>query len=262
MVFAAIGWSLRIAEMWTGVALTLALSGIFGLLLVLYSGTGIVQDRFLLFLNWIAFLVQPFSILATLISLAWLEKFRKSIRYTITDKGISVRGGIWQIQEHLVPHAQIGRVVLEQNFLGTRYHFGTVIPVSTTQWGEETSFRGIGASGQKDSLGAGIMFAKGRQEASRSPMDCLYGIPDPEKARKILAEYSARQAEHEAEQVAYLKKICENGTTGGATGESQGKGSPCESIPELIKQVAELRDAGIISEEEFAAKKADLLKRI
>jgi len=262
IVFAAIGWSLRIAEMWTGVALTLALSVIVGMLLVICPGTGAVQDQFLLLLNWIAFLVQPFSILAAIISLVWLEKFRKSIRYTITDVGVSVRGGIWQKQEHLIPHSQIGRVVLEQNFLGTRYHFGTVIPVSNTQWGEETSFRGIGASGQKDNLGAGIMFAKGRQEASRAPLDCLYGIPDPEKAQQILTEYISRQAGHEAEQVSYLKKICENGTPRVMTDELRCEVPPCESVPDLIKKIAELRDAGIISEEEFAAKKTELLKRI
>jgi hypothetical protein len=34
------------------------------------------------------------------------------------------------------------------------------------------------------------------------------------------------------------------------------------SIPEQIQKLAELRDAGILSEEEFTAKKADLLSRM
>jgi membrane protein YdbS with pleckstrin-like domain len=209
IIFAVIGWSMRIAEMWTGVALTLVLSGIVGILLVIVTGTGIVQDKFLLYLEWIAFLVQPFSIIATIIAIAWLEKFRRSIQYTITDAGVSFRGGIWKKQEHLIPHSQIGRVVLEQNFFGTRYNFGTVIPVSSTRWGEETSFRGIGATGQKDNFGGGILFAKGCQEASRSPLDCLYGISDLGNAQKILAQFTSRQAIQEAEQVSYLKKIYE-----------------------------------------------------
>ncbi len=162
IIFAAIGWSMRIAEMWTGGALTVLLSGIVGLLLVITTGTGAVQDKFLLYLQWIAFLVQPFSIVATIIAIAWLEKFRKSIHYTITDEGVVFRGGIWKKQEHLLPHSRIGMVVLEQNFFGTRYNFGTVIPVSNVQWGEETSLRGIGAAGQQGNFGGGIMFAKGR----------------------------------------------------------------------------------------------------
>mgnify|MGYP001227057241 CR=1 FL=1 len=336
VIFAAIGWSLRIAEMWTGVALTLVLSGIVGLLLVIVTGTGVVQDNFLRYLEWIAFLVQPFSIIATLIVLIWLEKFRKSIHYTITDIGVSYRGGLFKKQEHLIPHSQIGRVVLEQNFLGTRYNFGTVIPISSTRWGEETSFRGIGATGQKDNFGGGIMFGKGREEASRFPLDCLYGIPDPGNAQRILTQFISQQARHEAEQVSYLKKIYDRGNTGIVTGESgvphkassaiieyvqddenmtdpPGKAKEdekvtdnlpgaiirvndpdptnittdsqgntmreiplakqpeknrehaipsVESIPDLIKKLAELRDAGIITEHEFETKKAELLKRM
>ncbi len=336
IIFAAIGWSMRIAEMWTSVMLTLGLSAIVGLLLVMVTGTGIVQDKFLLYLQWIAFLVQPFSILATILVIVWLEKFRQSIQYTITDEGILFCGGIWAKQEHLLLHSQIGRIVLEQNFFGTRYNFGTVIPVSSTRWGQETSFRGIGATGQKDNLGGGILFAKSREEASRSPLDCLYGIPDPKNVQDILKKFISQQSIQAAEQVSYLKKIYEQEITGTTIGESglPQKASPVftehttndqnmakstkrtnidekipdslpgtiirtndpdslkpttnsmsgttreippvrrpestpvktttpgESIPDLIKKLAELKDAGIITEHEFETKKAELLKRL
>jgi len=259
LIIAVIGWSMRIAEVWTGVALTLALSGIVGLLLVLMTGGTIPsQEKFIIYLKWIAFLVQPFSIVATIISLVWLEKFRQSIQYTITEAGVTVRGGVWQIQKHVFPYSDIGRAVMEQNFLGTRYNFGTVIPVSNTRWGEETSLRGFGAGGQKGSLGGGVMFAKGRQESSRSPLDCLYGIPDPEKAHKILIRYISRNAENGAEQVTYLKKIYETDRAGVMTSNDPSG----ESIPDLLKKIAELRDAGIITEQEFETKKTELLKRM
>lgn len=35
-----------------------------------------------------------------------------------------------------------------------------------------------------------------------------------------------------------------------------------ESIPDTIKKLSDLRDAGILSEEEFSMKKAELLKRL
>jgi hypothetical protein len=34
-----------------------------------------------------------------------------------------------------------------------------------------------------------------------------------------------------------------------------------EDVPELIRKLADLRDAGVVSDEEFEAKKADLLGR-
>jgi len=335
IIFAVIGWSMRSTEMWTSVTMTLILSGITGLLLVIMTGTGGMQDNFLLYLEWIAFLVQPFCIIATVIALLWLEKFRKSLQYTITDQGIWFRGGVGKKQEHLVLHSEIGRVVLEQNFFGTRHNFGTVIPVSSTPWGDETSFRGFGATGQKDNFGGGILFAKSRHEASRSPLDCLFGIPNPRAAQKILTEVISRRGTHEAEQVLYLKKISERGINGPAFGEQnvpqtassgvtehtktdpdmtepqkrtapdnetvntgdvvtrvngpdplattttaptpgireilpvkQIKNSPkptippAESIPDLIKKLAELRDEKIITEQEFEAKKTELLKRM
>lgn len=259
LIIAGIGWSMRIAEVWTGVALTLVLSGIVGFLLVLMTGSAVAagQDKFLLYLKWIAFLVQPFSIVATIISLVWLEKFRQSIQYTITETGVTIRGGIWHIQKHLFPHSDVGRIVMEQNFLGTRYNYGTIILVNSTRWGEETSLRGIGAGGQKGAVGAGVMFAKGRQESSRSPLDCLYGIPDPEKAQKILTQYISRHSENEAEQLSYLKKIYEKNTVG-----MMGGSSSVESIPDLLKKLVELRDAGIITEQEFETKKSELLTRM
>ena len=259
LIIAGIGWSMRIAEVWTGVALTLVVSGIVGFLLVVMTGSAVAagQDKFLLYLKWIAFLVQPFSIVATIISLVWLEKFRQSIHYTITETGVTLRGGVWHIQKHLFPHSDVGRIVMEQNFLGTHYNFGTIILVSSTRWGEETSLRGVGAGGQKGAVGAGVMFAKGRQESSRSPLDCLYGIPDPEKAQKILTQYISRHSENEAEQLSYLKKIYEKDTVG-----MMGGSPSVESIPDLLKKLDELRDAGIITEQEFETKKSELLTRM
>jgi len=107
----------------------------------------------------------------------------------------------------MVPHHQIGRVVLEQDFFGRLFNYGTVIPQSITRWGSETSLRGVGASGQKDNFGAMIGYAKGREEASRYPLDCFYGIPDPRTAQNLLRQLMVLPATREEEQVTFLKKI-------------------------------------------------------
>lgn len=208
VIVAAVGWTLRITELWTGPALTLGLSVLGAGVMTLAFGTH-TQNMFLYFLRWVAFLIQPFAILAGIVVFLWLDRFRKSIHYTITERGISIRGGVGTMMEHQLPMVRIGSVVLERDFLGKRYGYGTVIPVSTTRWGTETSLRGIGAGGQKDSLGGGIMFAKSREESSRSPLDCLYGIPNADVAQQIIMERIARPSIRLEEQTEYLRKMCE-----------------------------------------------------
>jgi len=330
--FAAIGWVMRLTELWTSTALTLGLSGVTGIVMATYGGGSPVSGNFmLLLLQWIAYLVQPFCIVAAGIVILATEKFRRSIQYTITKEGLWIRGGFMGIQEHMIPHHQIGRIVFEQDFLGAMFNYGTLIPQSITRWGAETSFRGIGATGQKDNIGLGIGYATGREEGSRYPLDCLYGISDPKKAQKIFTGLISRHEMREEEQVSYLKKIYETnaaGTTTGGSGTrptvptaSTGPGvkddtskrpidgktqeysestiirirdidtpttptgpvtgtmreippsvktpdiplqgtPPADPVFDQIKKLAELRDKGIITEQEFTAKKTELLKRI
>lgn len=211
ILFASIGWVLRITEMWTGTALTLGMSTVIGILVA--NGTGsppaMSSNYLILLLQWIAFLVQPFSVIGTIIAIAWSEKFRRSIRYTITKDGVWMSGGVWKKQEHMIPHLQIGRIVMEQDFFGSMFNYGTVIPQTIARWGAETSIRGVGATGQKDSMGAMIGYARGREEASRYPLDCLYGIPNPKNAQSLFQQFITRPAKLEEEQLSYLKKIYE-----------------------------------------------------
>jgi hypothetical protein len=335
--FAAIGWTMRSTELWTGTVLTLGLSGVIGTVMATLAGVPPASGNYiLLLLQWTAYLVQPFCFIAAGIVILATEKFRRSIKYTITKDGLWIRGGFLWIQEHMIPHHQIGRIVFEQDLFGARFNYGTLIPQSMTRWGAETSFRGVGATGQKDNFGVGIGFAKGREEGSRYPLDCLYGIPDPKTAQKILTELICRHDIREEEQVSYLKKIYETnvaGTmtdgsgirpevstvvTGSSIQDDTGTRSvdeiamdgkipecqessiirihdtdipktttssvrgtireipslvktkrdprqerpPAESVLDQIKKLAELRDSGIITEQEFTTKKTELLKRL
>jgi len=215
LIIISIGWALRVTELWTGALLTLGLSSVVGLLLTGMTSGMIASGTFVfILLQWIAFLVQPFSILAAGVVMIRTEKFRRSIRYTITDNSVRLQGGIGSSQEHVIPGNQIARVILEQDFLGSMFNYGTVIPQSIARWGAETSFRGIGATTQKDNLGVGIGYARGREEASRYPLDCLYGIPNPKTARNLIEQLMQSHATREDEQVSYLKKIYETVSTG------------------------------------------------
>jgi hypothetical protein len=335
--FAVIGWTMRLTELWTSTSLALGLSGVTGIVMANWPGVSPVSGNFmLLLLQWIAYLVQPFCLVAAVIVILATEKFRRSIRYTITKNGLWMYGGFLSIQEHMIPHHQIGRIVFEQDFFGSMFNYGTLIPQTMTRWGAETSFRGVGATGQKDNFGVGIGFAKGREEGSRYPLDCLYGIPDPKKAQQILTGLISRHDMREEEQVSYLKKIYETNVARTRTDESgipskvsavvtersiqndtsnrsvegiaidgkipesqettiirindidipkttmspvsdnireippvvKTKSKPQQEIPpatsvlDQIKKLAELRDSGIITEQEFTTKKTELLKRL
>lgn len=210
LLFTGIGWVLRVAEIWTGAILTLGMSGVAALILAGAPGHMAISAKYLiLLLQWIAFLVQPFSILAAILVLFGVEKFRRSISYTITQDNIVIRGGNITMQEHSLPNHLIGRVVLEQDLISTVFNYGTIIPQSVTRWGSEVSFRGIGAAGQRDSFGLGIGYAHAREEASRYPLDCLFGIPEPKTAQQILEKMMYRPVQREEEQIAYLKTLCE-----------------------------------------------------
>jgi hypothetical protein len=206
----SIGWAMRLDEVWTGSLLALGMSSLLAALLVNGLGVPVLTLNYIMnMFGWIAFLIQPFSVLAAIGVIAWTEKFRRSLEYTITREGVWLKGGVWKMQQHMLPHHQIGRMVMEQDFLGRRFHVGTVIPIGIAQWGSEFSLRGAGAGGQRDNIGGGLGYAKGRQEGSRHPLDCLYGIRDPEKVMAMLEPLICRPAAREEEQVSYLKKILE-----------------------------------------------------
>jgi hypothetical protein len=164
-LFVVAGWMMGYTEMWTSSALALGLSSLGGIFLVIFFPvTSMSQIMDLLTL--IADLILPASVVAVIVVIAWTEKFRRSIRYTITYEGVIAKGGIWRQQERILPHHHIGKLVMEQGMAGRLTDTGTIIPIGAAQ-------RGPGP-------------AEARRELSRNPLDCLYGIREPEKIMAVL----------------------------------------------------------------------------
>jgi hypothetical protein len=173
LMFMMVGWKVRITEIWAGSALALGSSSLAGFIFVtFYPDTTLSPSLDLLY--WIAYLIGPASIGAAAILIAWAEKFRRSTNYTITGDGLIIRGGVWKRQEHLLPISQIGWVVMEQTPIGRLLHTGTIIPVGTASPGSP-----IRKGKEAPQVG---------KEASRHPLDCLYGIRNPEKVMALLEE--------------------------------------------------------------------------
>jgi membrane protein YdbS with pleckstrin-like domain len=187
LVFVIIGWKMKVTELWTGSGLALGFAFLAGLLFVTFSPDPAL-GHLLDFLYWIAYLIAPASIAATLILIAWAEMFRRSISYTFTGGGILTVGGIRKRQESLLPYHQIGKVVVEQGPVARLLHVGTIIPLGMAS-GNPAAGKGRG----KEASWGGI-------EASHHPLDCLYGISNPEKVGKLLEQLISLQSEIKEER--------------------------------------------------------------
>ena len=193
LFFIFLGNEMNRTEIWTGAALTLFLSVIVGLVLVQGSGIPILSTGYLLTLfQWIAYLIQPFSVIASLIVLAGIELFRRSLKYTITRDVVIISGGLWNLTENVIPLHQIGRVVLVQGRLGHFFHFGTLVPAGLVFGITQIDMRGQHMTRGKVHPDTDLASTLRWEEGSHNPLVSLYGIRDPENV-KVRLEKAMQQ---------------------------------------------------------------------
>jgi hypothetical protein len=184
LLFIYIGDAINHTEIWTGAALTLLLSGIGAFYQVSGLDIPAVSTLYLLLLcQWIAYLTQPFSVIASVIVIAGTEVFRRSIRYTIYRDVIRITGGVWTPVEHLIAYQQIGRIILKQTRFNRFIHAGTIILAGVMFRGTDT-----GRNGTAGTNGTGTGYSLVSQDGARGPLDCLYGIRDPEQVKTLLEQ--------------------------------------------------------------------------
>jgi membrane protein YdbS with pleckstrin-like domain len=147
------------------------------------------------------------AVAATLLLLLRTEVYRRSITYTLRSTDLAISGGIWRKQEQSIPYDQIGRVVLEQSWIGRMLNYGTIIPVGVAEWGAEYYTRAVGVQ----SSGVAVGYARTLKEISRDPMKCLYGISNPKRVMERLQRMITVPYRAEIDQVEYLRRIAEQG---------------------------------------------------
>ena len=171
-------------EIWTGAALALILSVIGG---VVYMGSPILSTSYLFDLfRSIAYLIPHFSVIASLIVLAGIELFRRSLKYTITRDVVIISGGLWNLTENIIPLHQIGRVVLVQGRLGHFFHFGTLVPAGLVFGITQIDMRGQHMTGDRVHPDTDSASTLRWEEGSHNPLISLYGIRDPENIKARL----------------------------------------------------------------------------
>jgi hypothetical protein len=161
-------------------------------------GTPILSTGYLLTLfRWIAYLIQPFSVIASFIVIAGIELFRRSLLYTITRDVVIITGGLWNLTENVIPLHQIERLVLVQGRLGHFLHFGTIVPAGLVFGITQIDMRGHHATDDKVYPDTDQASKLRWEEGSRNPLVSLYGIRDPENVKKRLEKAILQFSEKE-----------------------------------------------------------------
>jgi hypothetical protein len=187
LFFIFLGHVMNRTEIWTSTALTLILSILGGLVLMQIAGTPMLSTNYLLTLfRWIAYLIQPFSVIATLIVLAGIELFRRSIVYTLTRDVVIITGGLWNLVENVIPLHQIERIVLAPGRLGHIFHFGTIVPAGLVFGVTQIDMRGLHTKGDTAHPDTDQASTLRWEEGSRNPLVSLYGIRNPENMKERL----------------------------------------------------------------------------
>ena len=137
--------------------------------------------------------------------LTFVELYRRSITYTITENGVHFRGGIIKRVTRDMSFHMIGQVILEQSFLGRLLNYGTLILVSPAAWGEEYYVRGVGVGGGRG-VGAGVGYARVLQEISRDPLKVMYAIPNPEIVAELIEKNVSIPFQHYKKGLEFFTK--------------------------------------------------------
>jgi membrane protein YdbS with pleckstrin-like domain len=168
-------------EIWTGAALALILSVIGGMV---YMGNPTLSTSHLFDLfRSIAYLIPYCSVIASLIVIAGIELFRRSLEYTITRDVVIITGGLWKTVENVIPLHQIGRIILVQGRLGHLFHFGTIVPAGLVFGISQVDMRGHHMTGDIVHPDTDTASTLRWEEGAHNPLVSLYGIRNPESVK-------------------------------------------------------------------------------
>ena len=184
LFFIWLGDTIHRPEIWIGAGLTLLLSITGALVTVQGMDLPILSTGYLLSLfQWVAYLVQPFSVVAAVVVIAGAEAFRRTLHYTLTRDAILITGGIWNQVENVIPLHQIERIGLVQSRLGHLLHFGTVVPAGKVFGLSELDMTGHHEQGDMQHPDTDQVTTVRWQKESHDPFVCLYGILNPEDVK-------------------------------------------------------------------------------
>ena len=187
LFFVYFGDAVHRPEIWIGSALTLILSISGALFFLPVMDIPVLSTRYLqTLLHWVAYLVQPASVIAAGLILAWIELFRRSVVYTITRDVVIITGGIWKQVENVIPLHKVERIVVVQGRLGRFFNTGTIVPQGIVLGNQDFDLRKYTVGGGGVNSGPNRDHRVPWQTGSLDPYISLYGVHDPESVKLTL----------------------------------------------------------------------------
>jgi hypothetical protein len=131
-------------------------------------------------------------IIVSLIAIIYLELYRNTFKYDLSEKGVEISFGFFGANTHMIVSKHITNVMLKRNFLELLLGVGHVIPVTSSGIG--TGDKGVvggftGDTGTKNVRGgAFIGSTASEKEFVANPKNCIYGVSKPRKVMDSLKE--------------------------------------------------------------------------
>jgi hypothetical protein len=165
--------------------------------------------------NWYdnAKIFLPFYTVAiSIVGFLIVEVFRRSHKYTITNKCIIFRGGVFTKEERTLKYDKISDINSKQGILGQIFGFGTIIPISESGFGlgSDNSFAAGGTQiGEKKIKLFGLVGGGKEVQTPRARSYYeLHGIYPYKEILKLVKDlYQATDlTQYQQEQVAFQKE--------------------------------------------------------
>ena len=176
---------------------------------VLACGTALIYWKGLQTDYWF---IPIYSIAVSVLGFLFVDIYRRSHRYFITNYRLIFRGGILKKRERTLRYERITDIESSRGILGRIFGFGTIIPITQSGFGlgEEITFAGGGLEAGKKM--GGEVFAGGGKEI-QTPMTRsyyeLHGVK-PYDDVKILLENLVQESTmtvYQREQVELQKQM-------------------------------------------------------
>ena len=161
-----------------------------------------------------------YTVIISIIGFLFVELFRRSHKYIITNQRIMFKGGVITKEERTLRYDKITDINSKQGILGQIFSFGTIIPISQSGFGlgSDSSFAAGGISvGEKKGKFFGL-FGGGREvqtPRTRSYYE-LHGVYPYKEVKKIvenlvqgsvITPYQQEQVKFQEQQVDLQKEM-------------------------------------------------------
>jgi hypothetical protein len=143
----------------------------------------------------------------SIVGIAFIEVYRGAHTFYVTDRRLVTEVRFTYHKRNELSYEKINNIILEQDFIGRVFGFGTIIPVTASGLGMGSDFSAVtvgaaGNAGQGPALSGHVTGGKSVQTPRSKSMYALFGVGDPQNIYRIIAGQV-----HEQTSTPYLRRM-------------------------------------------------------